>query len=455
MARNSNVLVGSYFVDAGGQRTAESVEKGLGGEDWSALSELERSVLRQRLNRIHALIVADAQTRGSGVLSAPEPPEDADEALEEGLEEYAQIANLALQILAERIADDPARVVEDRGTREATYDDHDPGWVTGVPLAWLQGRVTRHDWLPAQAVPTPIPNDARLVLLGDWGSGLYGAPVMAAAIGADPRPIDALVHLGDVYYAGTERAVRDRFLAFWPERPEAVSRACNSNHEMYPGGFAYFDLTLKQFQQPSSAFALQNDHWLIVGLDTAYREGRLENGQAEWLVDLVARAGDRKVMLLSHHQGFSLYDKAAKHLTDALRPLLDAGKIHFWYWGHEHRCVIFDQHPEWKLWGRCIGHSGFPEFRRRDYQGDGAELPTAKADQRWLSVPPGRSGPRGLVLDGPNPYVAQNPERYVPHGYATIELSGDALVERIHDADGTVLAVVQRTAEGVSRPVVP
>ena len=31
-------------------------------------------------------------------------------------------------------------------------------------------------------------------------------------------------------------------------------------------------------------------------------------------------------------------------------------KIFAWYWGHEHRCALYDQHPKWGVFGRCIGN---------------------------------------------------------------------------------------------------
>src|SRR5439155_9589200 len=102
-----------------------------------------------------------------------------------------------------------------------------------------------------------------------------------------------LVHLGDVYYAGTQDEVENRFLSLWPRRVGAINRAANSNHEMYSGGYGYFDQTLRRFGQSSSVFALQNDHWLLVGLDTAYAEHDLAHRQAEWLANLVADSGDR------------------------------------------------------------------------------------------------------------------------------------------------------------------
>ena len=56
-----------------------------------------------------------------------------------------------------------------------------------------------------------------------------------------------------------------------------MNRALNGNHEMYSGGFGYFKLILPAFEQDSSYFALQNEHWLLVGLDTAYVDHDMDN----------------------------------------------------------------------------------------------------------------------------------------------------------------------------------
>src|SRR5262249_51423764 len=97
---------------------------------------------------------------------------------------------------------------------------------------------------PTTTVPGTLPDTVRIAVLGDWGTGMYGAPVSAHTIQTDPAAYWMLLHLGDVYYSGTQAEVQERFLALWPKRTDAFSRALNSNHEMYSGGFAYFDMTL-------------------------------------------------------------------------------------------------------------------------------------------------------------------------------------------------------------------
>src|SRR5262249_1479077 len=155
---------------------------------------------------------------------------------------------------------------------------------------------------PTHNRPQPFPNKARVGVIGDWGTGLYGAPQIAAAVRSDPDPFTLLLHLGDVYYSGTTKEIQQRFLDMWPTRPDAMNRALNSNHEMYSGGDPYFTKTLPAFGQESSYFAFQNDHFLLVGLDVAYKDHAIDDEQVAWLTQLLAQAGNRKVILFSHHQ---------------------------------------------------------------------------------------------------------------------------------------------------------
>ena len=53
---------------------------------------------------------------------------------------------------------------------------------------------------PASPVPDALPEVARAAIVGDWGTGMYGAPAIARAIRDDPDPFAVLMHLGDVYY---------------------------------------------------------------------------------------------------------------------------------------------------------------------------------------------------------------------------------------------------------------
>lgn len=340
-----------------------------------------------------------------------------------------RMASLAQSYLARKAAAKPEGVVATEAGLEAKFDSNDVlGWA-GSLLDWVKG-LRKHDFIDEGGVPQPLTNQARIALLSDWGTGMYGAPACADSIEGD-GDFDVLLHLGDVYYSGDVDEVQERFLKFWPNVPRALNRALNANHEMYSGGNGYFDHILPAFGQAASYFALRNDYWLLVGLDTGYSEHELHGAQAEWLMDLVAQAGGRKVVLFSHHHPYSLYEKQGNKLVTQLAPLLQDRRIYAWYWGHEHRCVVHDPHPAWGLRGRCVGHSGFPYFR------DEFDHPLAQPG--WQEVPGKNLVPAARVLDGPNRYLGGKAAKYGPNGYVVLEFDGDQLRERYLNPDGSQL----------------
>jgi hypothetical protein len=346
-----------------------------------------------------------------------------------------ETASLLQSYLAEKAAELQSAREAAAGGFEAKFDDRDiTGWA-GSLVSWIRG-LRKHVWQAPPAGPEPCADSLRVAVLGDWGTGLYGAPECAKSIRKDPGGFGLLLHLGDVYYAGTEKEVQTRFLDLWPKVPNSVSRALNSNHEMYSGGHAYFNRTLKEFGQSSSCFALQNARWLLVGLDTAYAEHDLAHDQAAWLEGLAAAAGDRKLVLFSHHQPYSLLDNQEPKLVAKLGRLLAGRKVFAWYWGHEHRCVLYDTHPAWGVRGRCVGHSGYPYFRSMLKD---APRVAGDADAGWYRLSAKNLVPGGLLLDGPNPYLADHRDDYGPNGYATLEFEGEHLTEFVHDPIGAVI----------------
>jgi predicted phosphodiesterase len=319
--------------------------------------------------------------------------------------------------------------------QEVPLDDHDyAGWIRSF-FTWYKG-IRKHAFPPLSAEIDTLPDSARVAVLGDWGSGLYGAPKIADLIDQDPHGYDLAIHLGDVYYSGLREEVEQRFLKLWPKRARK-SRALNSNHEMYTGGYGYFDLTLPAFNQKSSTFAIANAHFLLVGLDTAYDEHDLTHDQAVWLDELVQKAGSRKLILFSHHQPFSLFEKQGPKLVQKLGRLLTQKRVHAWFWGHVHRCTVYDLHPQWQLRGRLIGHSGYPYFR--EGLGNSPITLTAGTESTWRRLPGTAESPSGLVLDGPNPFIPESPERYGPNGWVTLELDGPNATEVYYNAEGEVL----------------
>ncbi|WP_437721301.1 metallophosphoesterase family protein [Sorangium sp. So ce861] len=374
-----------------------------------------------------------------GVLSSPEHPVGA-----------------ALQSFIAKKAAEKGQLEQTRsGGLKVPMDQDDlTSWILHF-LESLPSTISPRAFLPLPTAPESVPNDLRVAMLGDWGSGLYGAPACSVSIAKSKY--DVLLHLGDVYYVGDESEVREHFLGFWPKIQGAkpMSRALMGNHEAYAGGDGYFDLILKQFEQSSSVFALQNDHFLLAGLDTGYGHSAvwdvlwdkgphidwfdpgLTHNQEAWLARMIDAAGARKVVLFTHHQPFSLFETPGPKLLQQLQPLLAARKISAWYWGHEHRAVFYDKHPTWGVFGRCIGHGGFPYFRDSfshepiERLKDGQHVFRVKAG--------GASSPGGRVLDGPNPYVCETGKQFGPHGYAALELAGPQLQEVLYAPDGTEL----------------
>ena len=368
----------------------------------------------------NALDQLKKENKGPGVLSSSE------NALASRLQSY----------LAEKaIAEGARTVLLPDGSREVKFDNLDifPWIGTG-----LQGlfHVEPHPFVPPDPVATPIADDAHVALFSDWGTGLYGAPAIRDSIARDRQPFHIVMHLGDTYYSGSRNEIRQRLIDMWPRRTASLNVALNGNHEMYSGGWAYFDAALRFCRQHSSCAAFQNSNWLLACLDTAWTEHDIDEDKTRqlfWLKTLIANAGARKVILFSHHQPYSQLDGQGPHLQTALKDILESGRVSAWYFGHEHRCVLYNPHSRWGLKARCVGHGGFPAFR------DKFGAPRSSGYE-WRFLPATDQAPAAQVLDGPNPYVESPLFEYSPHGYATLQFNGVACLETYLLPDATVVS---------------
>ena len=315
-------------------------------------------------------------------------------------------------------------------TAQVKFNDSDLfGWLgTGLEILFETDKAA---FLPPPGAPETIPDTATIALFSDWGTGLYGAPVIARSIQGLPT-CDVIFHLGDTYYSGTKEEVHDRLVATWPTRVGTINRALNGNHEMYSGGFGYFEALGSFFNQPSSCVALQNTNWLILGLDTAYQDFAIAAPQLEWINRMVAAAGTRKVILCSHHQPFSSLDDQGPSLQAALGPLLDKQRIEAWFWGHEHRLVVYEPHGKWGVKGRCIGHGGYPAARDTSIGASGMLY-------NWIHLKPRPFAPEAMLLDGPNFWVTAAPGQYSPHGFVVLELDGPLAWEAYRTPDNIAI----------------
>lgn len=215
---------------------------------------------------------------------------------------------------------------------------------------------------------------------------------------------------------------------------DAVYRSADqaANHEMYSGGHGYFGALASFFQQPASCFAMQNSNWILACLDTAYVDFDIDDTQVAWPQAVVAAAGNRKLILFSHHQPFSQLDSQGPKIQAALHDLLNKQRIHAWFWGHEHRLALYEPHTTWGFKGRCVGNGGFPAFRD--------ELTTTPSPvYQWINLKTAPHAPAAKLLDGPNLWISEDPMRYSPHGFLTLDFDGDQVWETYYTPDKIAL----------------
>jgi hypothetical protein len=329
-------------------------------------------------------------------------------------------------------------------THFGAFQPDDPDWVIKVAESMLK-RLGKGNH-PFNQTPArhEISDTARIVLVGDWGTGLAGARAVAGLMATEVATALAqgrdahVVHLGDIYYSGVASEIQRHVLDLWPVTTEqsaagVTSWSLNGNHDMYSGGFGYFETLLtdprfaKQHcpdDKPTSFFRLVSPSWDLVGLDTSWDPevltsgdvGVLEDPQATFVEAVAAEPEHRKLVLLSHHQLTSVYseDDIGTTLTTKLGSVLQAGRVNAWWWGHEHLCMGFKGSRDVGF-PRCIGHGGVPVLRERQ-EGTPTPEPGAWEDHAFYDA---------------------DSARWARCGFAVLDLHPDRLEVRYIDDDGT------------------
>ena len=304
----------------------------------------------------------------------------------------------------------------------------------------------RHAKLDDFVMDDRLPATATIALLADWGTGQESARKLLAKI-ASKKP-DVVLHLGDVYYSGTETEVKNYFYAIWQAvlgipkvawdmvLPNTAAKPAtfhlSGNHDMYAGGGPYYSV-IKMLGQPASYFCLRNDDWQFIALDTGLHDANsiaqgeptfLEDTEVAWLRHKIETAGDRKTVLLSHHQLFSAADKIGGEtvnlrLLGQVQGLL--ANVTAWLWGHEHSLVIYKRFQN--VLARCIGHGAFPVPVDID-QANAADVPLedVRLDKDHLG---------GLYL----------------HGYTMVQLDGAQATATYYQYNGETDEEIEKFTE--------
>ena len=347
-------------------------------------------------------------------------------------------------------------VAEAMGIREIAggraYEEFDPRWVESALNYYKTGKpkipFPRHDdpqktVEPLQALVAEP--EIRIAIAGDWGTG----EAAARAVGAQMAALKPhyTIHLGDVYYSGLRTEEQDKFVDLWPAG-KVGSYTLNSNHEMYCGGDGYFNVLLSndkfKAQRGLSYFALTNDDWLIIGLDTAYfayylsllyEQGALfepdakkaKDGmfQLQWLQSVLQGRTKKRVIILTHHDGFDIHPITAKVTPKPLYQQVTGQltNVHdwWWYWGHVHGVIVYRRiffPNNAGLTPRCVGHGAIPYL---PFPRDLSRLTNGTVAVEWSET--------DLADHGGD-------ARRAPNGFMLLTLTGAELHEEMYDEGG-------------------
>jgi hypothetical protein len=319
------------------------------------------------------------------------------------------------------------------------FEELDPLWELVSGTVWLENLLHKHPFPAGTPTPVQIPDVATIALVSDFGTGNFGSgdsPSTKIAKFIPHLDPHITIHLGDVYYAGTSAEESSRLTSIWPQGSFG-SFAMNSNHEMYSGGGPYFNEAVggpvfNKYQSPYSFFALENAHWIIIGLDSAYYadvltlylDGTLgaNNAQIAFLHATAQRAAQqqKKVIVLTHHNGLPetgvQSNPPLKLYTDVMGAFTGAVAPAYWYWGHVHAGIAYKPlEAAGGMLCRCIGHGALP-------WGLATELQTSPAVE-WF--------------ESRNANDPDNKLR-VLNGFAVLQLDSDTLAETFYDENGGI-----------------
>lgn len=211
-----------------------------------------------------------------------------------------------------------------------------------------------------------------VAVFADFGTGYYHSRYIAKQLKEAKYPY--AVHLGDVYYSGTQKEFDENFIR---ELDPILNDTClytlNSNHEMFSGSVPYFKYIVKRLNNPKqkqrgSYFCLRNSQFNLIGIDTDYYEqSRYSNAKLRiWLENRLIEgrnAGQMNILFSANEP----YEHNSSDLTDLInldlrKLLIDKKLVDLWFWGNVHYCALYDRTSKLPFIGSCVGHGGYPYY---------------------------------------------------------------------------------------------
>ena len=360
------------------------------------------------------------------------------------------------------------------------FSDKDPGFLTCVTtylqyMARYKGDFLYNDWtiqgknnLNYSVISYQLPSDAKVAIIGDWGTGLDDAIQLVKNIVHRFNPT-AIIHLGDIYYSGTPEECTQTFV-------EALAAAGAShipvftvpgNHDYYALGHGFYPMLtqlntgIPGARQEASYFCLRtvDGGYQFLAMDTGYNDANptdqvntayagpwLQPTEIQWHRDKLDHFNGATI-LLSHHQ---LYSTNAKlngafsayaglpymnpYLYQPFWPYLRT-KIAAWIWGHEHNFALYKPGLLQLRQGILVGCSAYEELTSANpYTQTYPEVPYQPGLSNWqlgTNTDPGGEG-------------------YYNHAFAILDFS-----KRKHPTDAVVARYYQFPSWGITPPENP
>lgn len=274
-------------------------------------------------------------------------------------------------------------------------------WLLQSSDEKIQEIITYRQWHDQGAgqnfskIPWTLPNDAKVVMLGDWGTSNDDCKQLLKAIWQQENPT-AFVHLGDIYYSGSKEECDNNFYNIFRDVANELGKqtvpvfTIPGNHEYYSMGEGFCYLIDKMNassdqRQGGSYFCLRtaDSKWQFLGMDTGQDDNnpyvtrlapfapqlfgdRDSQGELAWHQDKLNNFSGQTIMM-SHHQ---LFTRDVNNMIDSdVEPYFNRylhsyfspyfNKIAAWYWGHEHSFAIYQDGLFGLAKGRLLGSSSY------------------------------------------------------------------------------------------------
>jgi hypothetical protein len=338
------------------------------------------------------------------------------------------------------------------GTLTSTqiYAVMDPGWSLAV-LDYIRMQIDLESVHAFNTEPNTVTVDPTtypaisIAVIGDWGTGDYtdgtsgNSPSYKVMASIKKLAPDMVIHLGDVYYAGTNNLwvikgeEQTKLLDAWQYNAPLGNFTLNSNHEMYSGANGYYDIALASplfanqtapnSSNPTSFFTINYGNCVILGLDSAYNatdkymQGRITDASQP---PIMAAAAGKQTIVFTHHNPIDLLGQTTNPLwTDVTGSGALNGKPYMWYWGHIHNGIVYNNTaPSGATLSRCLGNAAIP-------YGNAPWLSNQPAIDFYCNTPLGDTDPCNALR--------------VKNAFAIITIQNNGTVtETWYDQDGNV-----------------